>query len=697
MKKNTLFSVTFIFSIFYLLTFNNSYCQNNKVASKTVFGKTIKASSINPKNGKIRCSTVEYEKYLQKKNPKRLTNAQFESWVAPLVSRQAASRISSKSVAATVISIPVVVHVIHSGQAIGTAPNILDAQVQSQITVLNQDYRKMLGTPGHNTNAVGADVQIEFVLAKQDPKGNPTNGIDRVNMSQSSWSDEEINETVKPATIWNPDEYLNMWTVKFSADDLLGYAQFPSSSGLLGTEDFEGDANTDGVVSSFDVFGSKAFGNNFLLVSPYDKGRTMSHEVGHFFGLRHIWGDGEGDEENNNPDCTATDYCADTPQAGWAHYDCKATYNTCPEVAGNDMTANYMDYTNDDCMNIFTQNQKDRILTVLKNSERRKTLSASPRGIALAAVANDSEIKALTDYSSDNVTSCSSLPAPTNKKVTITNRGTRVLTNVIIKYSLNGGMDQFQTWTGSLAQNESTVVTLLNTASVGVLKANIENTNGVADERAGNNIDSKPYAPINYNQVNFVFTLQNDLYGSEVTWTLKDGSGTIKYKGGPYRDVSSTVLPALIKQNWTLASNQCYTFFIEDTEADGICCGGGIGYYNIKPAGSNDTVAAGTSYGKSDVVFFTTNTSLSTDEFESSKEVFVYPNPTTATLSIQIPSSLGLPKAYVITNVLGQTIIEKNISTEGDLNVNTSSLSNGFYFITLLKGNQRRTLEFIKE
>ena len=197
MKITTSLSTLLILVFSCLLTVGNLYSQEQKTTKKTLFGKPITEKSKNPNNGKIRCATVEYEQFLQEKNPNRMSNTQFETWLAPLVNKQIASRTSSKTAASSVIIIPVVVHVIHNGQAIGTAPNITDAQVQSQITVLNQDFRKMLGTPGGtSTNPVATDIQIEFVLAKVDPNGNPTNGIDRVNMCQASWSETDINETV---------------------------------------------------------------------------------------------------------------------------------------------------------------------------------------------------------------------------------------------------------------------------------------------------------------------------------------------------------------------------------------------------------------------------------------------------------------------------------------------------------------------
>ncbi len=696
MKITTSLSAQLILLFFCFFTLGSLYSQGQKTTKKTLFGKPITTKSKNPKNGIIRCATVEYERFLQEKNPKRLTNTQFETWLAPLVNKQIASRSNSKTAAATIITIPVVVHVIHNGQAIGTAPNINDAQVQSQIRVLNQDFRRMLGTPGYNNNAVGADVQIEFVLAKQDPNGNPTNGIDRINMCQDSWSETDINKTVKPLTIWDPNQYMNMWTVKFTNDILLGYAQFPNSSGLQGINTYEGDANTDGVVSSYDVFGSSDFSSSFTLATPYDKGRTMTHEVGHFLGLIHIWGD--VGSRDTGKDCSGTDYCDDTPQAGWENYDCLSIYNSCPAYPGNDMNENYMDYTNDACMNIFTQNQKDRMLAVMDNSPRRSSLKTSTKGNAITLYANDAEVKFETDYCSTTSTDCASLPTPIDKKVTLINRGSSPLTSASLKYSINGARPQSQNWTGSLAPNEFTTVTLLNTTANGLLTVNIDTANGTKDQRTSNNTSSKAYAPINYSYTNYVFTLQQDFWGDETTWDLKDGSGVVKYSGGPYSGKHSEALPlpALITENWTLDSNQCYTFTINDAQGDGICCDGGNGYYTIKTNENTVVVKSGSAFGSKEVTNFTTNT-LGSIPSEESNNIYLYPNPSKESLTIYLPNTISLPNSVIINNSLGQIISRKDVSTETDLTIDTSSLSNGIYFITFVIEDQKRVLRFIKE
>ena len=697
MKTITPISIQRICILLCLFAAGFSYGQVPTQSNKLLFGKPITKENHNPNKGIIRCATVEYEQFLQEKNPKRAKEAQFENWLNPLMVKYKASRTSSKT-ALPLITIPVVVHVIYNGEAIGVAPNITDAQVQSQIAVLNQDYRRVLGSTGYNSNPVGADVEIEFVLAKVDPNGNPTNGIDRVNMGQPSWDELGIETTVKPATIWDPNLYLNMWSIEFTRTDLLGYAQFPNDSSLLGLDDLNGAANTDGVVSSYDVFGSSDFGSSFLLAAPYNKGRTMSHEVGHFLGLRHIWGDGTGKESTNKPDCTATDYCADTPQVGWEHYDCKTIYDTCPTEPGNDMPENYMDYTTDACMNIFTQNQKDRINTVMANSPRRASLKTSTKGNPILLVANDAELKIQTDYSLANVSDCASLPTPVNKKVILANRGTATLTSASINYTIAGGTNQTQTWTGSLAPNEITIVTLLNTAVFGILNTSIETANGTTDQRTSNNSDSEAFSPVNYALTDFIFNLQQDFWGGEITWDLRDATGNIKYEGGPYTSKPSEVLPlpALITQNWTLLKNECYTFTIYDSQSDGICCFGGEGFYNIKSTDGLTTIASGASYAAVESRHFTTNT-LGTNLFDVANDIYLYPNPTKGMINVNIPSEYGLPNSLTITNSLGQILSRKEVSKESDLSINTSALSNGVYFITINKEAQAKTLQFIKE
>ncbi|MCT4647218.1 MAG: zinc metalloprotease [Carboxylicivirga sp.] len=270
-----------------------------------------------------------------------------------------------------IYKIPVVVHIIHNGEAIGKGANISFEQIKSQIEVLNEDFRRIHNSNGYCSKSKGVDTQIEFYLAPKDPNGITLNeaGVHRVNGGRHEWPKgflgNPIETTLKPQTIWDTKKYFNIWTVNFGGfvgRNLLGYAQFPSNSSLDGLNTDGGSADTDGIVIGYKYFGSSEKGNFPSLTAPFNLGRTTTHETGHWLGLRHIWGDG---------DCGNDDYCNDTPPSSEPTFGCPDYKFTCDSP---DMIENYMDYSDDICMNTFTNEQKNRMLTVLKESPRRKEL-----------------------------------------------------------------------------------------------------------------------------------------------------------------------------------------------------------------------------------------------------------------------------------------------------------------------------------
>ncbi|NML58761.1 M43 family zinc metalloprotease [Chryseobacterium cheonjiense] len=671
MQKSKSFKAVLLLSSMCITLVN---AQNKNDKKKAEFVSTKSPSELVNSHGFERCSTEEYEKYLQEKNPKRMTKEQFESWLAPLIKNAKVE----KSQNGNIITIPVVVHVIHNGQNVGVGPNIVDEQVMSQITVMNNDYRRLASTPGFNSNPVGADTQIQFALAKVDPNGNPTNGIDRVNLCQASWSQAQIETFVKPETIWDPTQYMNMWSVNFpNTSSILGYAQFPDSN-LPGLDPIGGEAYTDGVVARYSTFGSSDYdtNNTFNLDAPYDKGRTMTHEVGHFLGLRHIWGD----------DTCGTDYCDDTPTAHHENYNCPQGIVSCNDLSLYEMVQNYMDYTDDTCMNIFTINQKDRLRTVMDNSPRRIELKTSTKDVAIALFPNDAEVKLERECTTVN---CSSTTQ--NPKISLYNRGTSPMTSAVITYTVNGNTQTYN-WSGNLAPNKYVVISLPISATAlgGRMNINVTSVNGVADQRTSNSNIIVNYlgAPTRVD-LNVVFKLQLDPYGSETSWTLKNSAGTTVYSSPAGGYGNSAGLPALITQNWTLNPNECYTFTINDTYGDGIYQFGGN--YSITSQ-SGAILLTGSHYSTTQSRTLKAQVLATNDVTGPANGIQIYPNPVSDILNV---TKVSDKTSYKIYSAAGQLVRQGNINS-GKINV--SELIKGGYVITIEeKGKDVFTSKFIKK
>ncbi len=399
----------------------------------------------------IRCGTMQADSFMRALYPDWPKMDDYEDVLKERAERYKAQMARSRTIG-EVYRIPVVVHVIHNGEDVGTGRNISDQRILDQIEVLNEDFRRLPGTPGWNNHPRGADVKTEFVLARRDPNGNPTTGIVRWNRNAYGWSappytSAYMNSTIKPATQWDPDRYLNIWVADLDRG-LLGYAQFPDLSGLLG---MPGDpsmgsctqaANTDGVVILYSAFGSALKPGGTGMAPPYNLGRTTTHEVGHWLGLRHTWGDG---------DCSVDDFCDDTPLCNGPHYGCTAHPVSACIAGQRRMIENYMDYSDDGCMNIFTIDQAVRMRIVLENCPRRSSLITSPALVPPAT----------TDAAIINTAIPQDLcPGTYNINATLRNNGTTTLTSVPIAYRINNGPWQSITWTGSLAGGATTTVTL---------------------------------------------------------------------------------------------------------------------------------------------------------------------------------------------------------------------------------------------
>jgi hypothetical protein len=285
-----------------------------------------------------RCVAVEEHLRLLRKDPqyrwrRRMIEQEMREWIR---------RYAAAGLRTGLIRIPVVVHVIYNT----AAQNISNAQIQSQIAVLNADFRRLNADAGATPGAfagIAADARLEFALAVRDPNCQPTTGITRTASPVAGWtypSDDMKSAATGGHDPWDVNKYLNIWVVNYT-DGTLGYGTFPGMP-----------ANIQGVVCHVEAFGTTG-----SLITHAAGGRTMTHEIGHWLDLHHIWGD-------DGSACTGSDLVVDTPnQAGASPFGpCRAfPSGSCSNGPNGDMFMNYMDYSADECMNMFTAGQVVRM------------------------------------------------------------------------------------------------------------------------------------------------------------------------------------------------------------------------------------------------------------------------------------------------------------------------------------------------
>ncbi|RDC65768.1 M43 family zinc metalloprotease [Adhaeribacter pallidiroseus] len=324
-----------------------------------VFTHSVKAQQVAPSR---QCATNEVTQQLQKRIPGMAAQQQK-------VKRQAQAYQQQKKRARLqqpVIVVPVVFHIVYRT----TRENISTEQILSQLDVLNTDYRRQNADSTQTLpqfKSIAADTRIQFCLATRDPLGRMTTGITRKSTTATGF---DLGDDVKFSRFsgqdaWDSDRYLNIWVCNLSGETL-GYSQYPG-----------GPTETDGVVLDYTTVGQPPV-NPFA--SSYNLGRTGTHEVGHWLGLQHIWGP-------DDASCTDSDDIADTPNQEDASNGCPTSAVTScnNSLQGGDMYQNYLDYTDDACMNLFTQGQAEYMQSILSTVRQNILTTAVVCSVPLTA------------------------------------------------------------------------------------------------------------------------------------------------------------------------------------------------------------------------------------------------------------------------------------------------------------------------
>lgn len=473
---------------------------------------------------------------------------QYENWVQSLYPSSGPGKGgSSNNSTQAIFNIPVIVHVIHNNEPINsntanTGNNISTAQILDQINILNADFN---GTNPDTTlipavfKPLLGKFQVNFCMAVVNPTGGvlATPGIDRINRVSKGWNAfpytmAYVDGTVKPNSIWDPNRYFNLWVVPLSGGTL-GYATFPmpGASGLGGLTSNFGTPTTDGVVIPGAYFGS--IGTASLTI--YNKGRTATHEVGHWIGLRHIWGDGT----------CATDFCNDTPPAQNANGPCHThpyKLGTCGGNTTGEMFMNYMDYTRDNCMYMFTMDQKNRAQLVMTHSPMRVTLLTSTV-CNLPTTTNDLAILNVISPTYSQVINCANSITP---QIRVSNLGSNLISSAVYNYSVNGMPLQTFNWTGNLAPGATQTITLPAITNIpsGNKAFSVTATapNGGVDNNLTNNNNMQNFSIINSFTMNA--SSATICAGSPATLTASGGATTYSWNPGAITGTQVVFSPA---------------------------------------------------------------------------------------------------------------------------------------------------------
>jgi Pregnancy-associated plasma protein-A/Secretion system C-terminal sorting domain len=615
------------------------------------------------------CGSLEHQHAIEAQDPTIATKRQaIEQFTNQIIAQNKQNR--------ALVTIPVVIHVLYNN----ATQNISDAQIQSQIAVLNADFARLnadwTNTPSVFTSLVGVP-DIQFCLAQQDPNGAATTGIIRKSTTNTSFSTNDgiKNNAQGGDNAWNTAKYLNIWVGNISGG-ILGYAQFPG-----------GPASTDGVVINY-----SAFGNMGTAAAPYNLGRTATHEVGHWLNLNHIWGD-------DGTACTGTDNVGDTPNQGDENYGTPAFPQvSCNNGPNGDMFMNYMDYTDDVAMYMFTVGQVSRMQALFAVGGARNGLTTSigcqapststcgtPATLTSGSITQTSAgltwgaASGATSYTLQYKTAAATVYTTVNN-ITSTN------------YALSGlAAGTTYNWqvsancaTGASAYATSTFTT---TAAAGTCSDLYEaNETRTAGKTIAVNTNITAFIGSATDQDWFKFTNTSATKNIKVDLTNLPADYDLKlYKGATLLGTSQngSTTAEQLKYNTTSASN--VTTYYANV----------YGYNGVFNASTCYTLRASLSASA-----WRTNGGAPIDEVEQhinlekiqgNLDVSVYPNPSNGNISIDILNLTDATNADIkILDITGKVVYSKSQDVTIGLNSTQLqlSVSNGLYQVVVRTGNE---------
>jgi hypothetical protein len=567
-----------------------------------------------------------------------------------------------------VVTIPVVVHIVYGS----AAENISDALVQSQINTLNADFRR-LNADAANTpsvfSALAADVEVNFCLAQRDVSGTTTTGIMRYSATTptAGWgtSDAVKKTTSGGIAPWDATKYLNIWVCKIGGG-ILGYAQFPG-----------GSTATDGVVIDYQYFGTTS-------AVPYNLGRTATHEVGHWLNLRHIWGDANCGSDSVN----------DTPTHQTSNFGCPTFphITTCNSVQNSEMFMNYMDYTDDACMNMFSAGQKVRMQALFATGGQRTSLLTSNGCSPGTAVV----CKAPTTLAAGSITSTSAtvswstasgasnysldyrvLGATTWTTLTVTGVS-QALTGLTASTTY-----EYRVKTNCVASASaySTASTFATTSTTATCSDTYESNNTLATATPAT-VNTSIQALISSATDNDYFSFSNSATQANIKVTLTNIPTGKDYDLRLYNSAGTNVKSSL--NSGTTAEKILYN-------------AAPVGIYKVRvyPYSGSSTTACYTLTINIGSTTFTREIDGSDTPFE---EVKITPNPVADVLNIEWHAEADAPATIRLFDLTGREMkrIEKQMSKEfTTVQMDVRNVQNGMYIVTLQQGETLQTKKVV--